>query len=348
MVYPQASNFCLALAAIFLMITHTLAFSVVELDTRADSSCASTSGNSNTDQDTNNKDVTIKWTTETGLICTEKQKTEAITEFRYAIQMANAAKADFSKFGYVQEFFDKRTIAKSDWKSHYTNTLTRITSLLDGTSTSKGDYVLTVRCDQSTASTKGCKKGFPAFMNEQSSKEGTLTLCDSFLNPPIAGTKIQKTASNLEQCKNGELELREAQRSAASVLIHECLHTTYAMLGDKPGLDYAYGLSASLELPKGTFDRRCGDGPKMRALTEKMPLCGVDPTNKQGEDGICNANLCLRNPDSWSFVATGIWFSEKCGKMIKQSGTSLARRTVKTFKKRGTCKVNDNAAWPFN
>lgn len=89
------------------------------------------------------------------------------------------------------------------------------------------------------------------------------------------------------------------------------------------------GLKGCLQLPKRTFDRRCGDGPAMKEITNKRLLFGEIPENKCLPDGICNETLCTRDPDSWSFTTTGIRYSEKCGHKIVQSGTSIKRRTDK-------------------
>lgn len=172
------------------------------------------------------------------MVCTTAQKTRISQEIRYAVGMANAAKADFSKYGYEALFFDKDTIEKASWKADYTETLGRITKMLDGTSTSTGEYDFTVLCDTGTTpKTKGCEKRFPAFVNQQSKTQGTLTFCEVFFDPSKTAeneAKILKTSDRLETCKNGNLNLREAQRSGASVLIHECIHTSYAMRGADP------------------------------------------------------------------------------------------------------------------
>lgn len=64
----------------------------------------------------------------------------------------------------------------------------------------------------------------------------------------------------------------------------------------------------------------------MRKLTGGKPLCGPDPNDKSGEDGICDPSLCMKNPDSWSFVATGIYFSDQCGKQLPLPA-GLTKRT---------------------
>ena len=79
----------------------------------------------------------------------------------------------------------------------------------------------------------------------------------------------------------------------------------------------------------------------MRALTGNKPLCGKTPQDTKTEDGLCNPVLCMQNPDSWSFVATGIWFSEQCKKKIQLPLEDGGKTNVGISAKG---KPNDNSA----
>lgn len=238
MVNALSFNLSLTLIALFYIISRISAFSVVGLEARADS-CQTTSSNSNPDDDSNNKAVILKYSDEKSMVCDATQKTHIVEEIRYAIEAANAAKADFSKYGYDAQFFESQTRGGPDWKDHYTETLTRITQLLDGTSTETGAYSLTVKCDNSGSQKSSCvKKETPAFVTQNSETAGDLTFCPTFFDPSKTSkgkAKIEKTSTRLETCKNdGDLNLRDAQRSGSAVLIHECIHTTYTMRGGSP------------------------------------------------------------------------------------------------------------------
>lgn len=74
-------------------------------------------------------------------------------------------------------------------------------------------------------------------------------------------------------------------------------------------LDYAYGFNACYKLAHGTFDRSC------------VPYKGTKPEtilcpDENGNDGPCPEDLEIKNADTWSFVAAGVYFSDKCGKEI--------------------------------
>ena len=79
----------------------------------------------------------------------------------------------------------------------------------------------------------------------------------------------------------------------------------------------------------------------MRELTSNKLLCGDEPQDPKTEDGLCRAELCMENPDSWSFVATGIWFSEQCKKKIQLPKDDGGKTNVGISAKG---KPNDNSA----
>lgn len=78
-------------------------------------------------------------------------------------------------------------------------------------------------------------------------------------------------------------------------------------------MDYAYGFMGCYLLPKAKFDRACY--PAMKALTSNKALC--PKKDNPEEDTWCNPDLSFQNPDSWSFIASGIYFSNECGKKIE-------------------------------
>ena len=71
--------------------------------------------------------------------------------------------------------------------------------------------------------------------------------------------------------------------------------------------DYAYGFNSCYQLAQGTFDRSCVPYAK----DHKNPLCPVN-----GVEGVCPPERSSENADSYSFVAAGIYFSEKCNILI--------------------------------
>lgn len=226
-------HFLHLLVTLFLFSIGTHAFSINRIENRAaDTSCVKTSDTSNTDDDSDNKNVKINYSTKAGETCTAEQKGEIETEFRNAIAMVNAAKADWSKDGYEDIFFAEAAQKAPKYKDTVHDTLTRITEMLDGTVQAK-DYTLTVTC---AGSAKSCSK-FVAFMKQADKTHGTLNVCDHFFDKNIDRTQqryVDTTKSRLEQCENGSLDLRDAQRSRAGVLVHESIHTSYAMGGPDP------------------------------------------------------------------------------------------------------------------
>lgn len=209
------------------------AFSINRIENRAaDTSCAKTPNTSNPDDDSNNKNVKINYSTQEGETCTQEQKGEIETEFRNAIAMVNSAKADWSKDGYEDIFFAKTAQKMPKYKETVHDTLTRIAEMLDGTVNAK-DYTLTVTC---AGKAKSCAK-FVAFMKQADKTHGTLNVCDHFFDKNIDRKQeryVDTTENRLEQCENGSLDLRDAQRSRAGVLVHESIHTSYAMGGPDP------------------------------------------------------------------------------------------------------------------
>ena len=63
----------------------------------------------------------------------------------------------------------------------------------------------------------------------------------------------------------------------------------------------------------GKFDR--SNFPTMKKLTSNKALCPDEKNPDQ--DTWFDPDLSFQNPDSWSFIATGIYFSNECGKKIE-------------------------------
>lgn len=133
-----------------------------------------------------------------------------------------------------------------------------------------------------------------------------VNFCNKFFDP---NSGLKTTDQLLKDC--GTINLRDAQRSRAAVLVHEASHTTYAMQGMGPdgakALDYAYGFVACTQLPRGAFDRSCVPYRGSKAL------CG----NAAGTEGVCEAHLSALNADTYSFVSAGVYFSQKCNREIQ-------------------------------
>lgn len=228
--------------ALFLLSIGAQAFSTNRIGNRAaGTSCAKKTPNtsnppsnppSNPDDDSHNKNVKINYSNEPGQTCTKEQQEEIETEFRNAIAMVDAAKADWSKDGYEDIFFAEEARGMPEYKDTVHDTLTRITELLDGTVDAR-EYDLTVTC---ATKAKSCAN-FVAFMKQADKTHGTLNVCDHFFDKNIDRNQqryVDTTKMRLEQCHNGALDLRDAQRSRAGVLVHESIHTSYVMGGPNP------------------------------------------------------------------------------------------------------------------
>ncbi len=81
------------------------------------------------------------------------------------------------------------------------------------------------------------------------------------------------------------------------------------LTGNCSALDYAYGYNGCWLLTRGAYNRNCLP-PRLR----RRLLC-PDPANP-GQEGVCSPDRALYNADSYSFVASGIWFTYKLGKPV--------------------------------
>ncbi|PGH01609.1 hypothetical protein AJ79_07857 [Helicocarpus griseus UAMH5409] len=98
------------------------------------------------------------------------------------------------------------------------------------------------------------------------------------------------------------------------MIVHETTHTRFVMDGDDNGRmakDYAYGISACINLAMGGFDRSCtkyGEHDQARG----KPLCPdrVNPTL----EGTCDEKFSEYNADSWAMIAAGRYFTARCGR----------------------------------
>lgn len=133
-----------------------------------------------------------------------------------------------------------------------------------------------------------------------------MNFCDKFFDEAEG---IKPTNSVLGQCAN--VHLRDAQRSRAAVIIHESSHTNFAMGGEDGSAtrDYAYGFTACSKLALGTFDRSC-----VSYANPKKLLC--ESRDNPGQEGLCAPDRSTKNADTYSFVATGVWFTERCNREI--------------------------------
>lgn len=93
-------------------------------------------------------------------------------------------------------------------------------TVLSGRSAS---YTFSVTCDDSTT---GCKEqGWIAHMNDNTR---VMNFCASFFTEPL----IKDSNDVLNRCSS--INLREAQRTRAAIVVHEACHTTYTMRGGAP------------------------------------------------------------------------------------------------------------------
>ena len=179
-------------------------------------------------------DPKIEWEDTT---YTPSHKEVIIEEFKTAISMTEQTRADLHKNGYDKDFFSPEGRDRKDYQEIALETYRRIGEMLKGTS----DYKFKVTCDDSAQSCKKKNNQPPlqAYMRAtakwKQGEKGTMNFCAVFFDdkPQRGQAVIQSTQARLSQCKNQDFTIREAQRSRASALIHECIHTRYAMRDDR-------------------------------------------------------------------------------------------------------------------
>ncbi|OTA99829.1 hypothetical protein M426DRAFT_268578 [Hypoxylon sp. CI-4A] len=230
--------------------------------------------------------VTVHYSDDT---CNVTQKSTIQTEMEYAVQMAQEVQGGVTNGVYFDTFFSENLRNNPDHASNVEKAFGRIGDMASG----DGDTQFRVRCDPRA---NLCKRGYIAHMSD---KNKIMNFCSPFFNEPA----FRGTDDLLGDCN---MDLRAAQRSRSAVIIHECTHTSYAMLDGDKALDYAYGYSGCTQLAQGTFDRSCVSYAKGRVLCP----------DSDGNESICSADYSGSNADTFGHVAAGIWFSQKCGKDI--------------------------------
>lgn len=148
--------------------------------------------------------------------CGQAEMMAIRTEFRYARDMAKEAQKRVQFEGYYDRFIPEevRDPAKA------TEIFGRIAELLGG----NGGHHFYVVCHPNT---EICSD--PDMLASMNDKEKTMNLCPQF----FTDTRIVPAKDRLNEC--GTMTLREAHRSRAVILIHECTHTNYAMTGEITG-----------------------------------------------------------------------------------------------------------------
>ncbi|KFX87170.1 hypothetical protein V490_08483 [Pseudogymnoascus sp. VKM F-3557] len=255
--------------------------------------------------------------------CTTEQMIDIIKELQYTLEMAKALSTEAAvKSGrYYQEFFDKISTGNGDFALNVARVYENIATILGGTPL----YRIQVTCLESLYC---IERGWIAHMNDDKpGKIGTINLCSRYFTEP----KIVSTKSILDTCQASTPDLRTVQRTRSSILLHEITHTSFAMSFNEKTEDYAYGFTFCLQLAAGTFDRSC----MTKTMKNEKVLC---PTSGGG-DGVCNKELSVKNADTYSFVAAGVWYSSKCGVAIPFPDP-VAKRGMRS---RDSCPVDSDA-----
>ncbi|KAF2268066.1 SGNH hydrolase [Lojkania enalia] len=222
----------------------------------------------------------------------DQWKTQIEEEMQFTVEMASTTAGDLQKGGYYDIFFAEILRLDPEFAQNTEESFTRISDMATGTSSG---YKFKVTCDDTT---NFCaKKKFIAHMND---KKTTMNLCKIFFNDP----NIKGTQDRQGECST--MDIRAAQRTRSAILIHELTHTKYAMLDGDPAHDYAYGFNGNYQLAQGTFDRSCAPYKDSKKI-----LCPVN-----GVEGLCPAAFSGGNADTYSFVASGVYFSTKCNAQI--------------------------------
>ncbi|KAJ5884631.1 mutanase [Penicillium taxi] len=165
--------------------------------------------------------VSVIWSTEEGKTCSTAQKSLALTELAYAVDVATATAADLQSGIYYETFFASSVRNEANFASDTAETFTRIAKMLAG---SASDYQVTYSCNDNT---KFCEmSNYKAHMSD---RKRTLNFCTAFFAANPSTNDIMSTQSRLSDCDS--INLRQAHRSRAVVLLHEMTHTSYAMLG---------------------------------------------------------------------------------------------------------------------
>ncbi|KAI1857104.1 hypothetical protein JX265_011305 [Neoarthrinium moseri] len=237
-------------------------------------------------------------------VCPQDKQDIITKEIDYARQMAEYTTNHVKDGPYFDAMFSG--IPDSDFGTKAKDIYTRVTNMLDP---GNGDYDFNIQCDDTTDL---CKiPNIQAHMNDGSKR---MNFCNRFFaqNPDGTEFAILSTDQRLsEGASSADFNLRKAQRSRSAVIVHECTHTQYTTgLPEGKALDYAYGYNSCWLLPRNKYDRKC----MPENVRGRKVLCpdGQNPD----EEGICPPDRAIYNADSYSFVAAGVWFSNKLGKEV--------------------------------
>ncbi|KAL4861372.1 hypothetical protein BDV12DRAFT_204075, partial [Aspergillus spectabilis] len=255
--------------------------------------------------------------------CSDTEQASILAEMQNAMDMAAWARDHLQESEYMDYysfFFPDTLRSRANFAADVKQRFDRAVQLL---SNAIDNAKLTVKCNPNASLCKRAPKGIYVAGITPGTQD--MTVCPAFfqentLEPGI--TAIFGTSYLLTQCANDNFNLRAAQRSRASTIIHETFHTYFVSVGkvvgntdagDWLGEDYAYGFDGCYFLKNAVFDRRCyGYKNKPRAL---CPINPAAPTQDQ-TDGPCAAEVAEKNPDSYAHIAAGLWFSSKCQKAI--------------------------------
>ncbi|KAL0939950.1 Mutanase Pc12g07500-like protein 1 [Colletotrichum truncatum] len=235
--------------------------------------------------------------------CTSEMQAKIQGEMSDAYDMALAAKGRLQNGVYYEHFFPKSLRDQPGFAKDIADKYERIADLLGGRSKTETFHVT---CNFGT---EMCQTGFVAHMNDDTH---IMNFCSSFFKTG----KILYTQTALNQCD--KLDLRQAQWTMGAIILHEATHTKYAM-GDKKTVDVAYGFNGCTQLAKGGFDRSKVAYGKRRTITKRdgtTKLSQLICPNGNDEEGVCDPEMSVRNADTYSFIAAGIFFSQRCNKDI--------------------------------
>jgi hypothetical protein len=133
-----------------------------------------------------------------------------------------------------------------------------------------------------------------------------VNFCPNFFKVEVQpnGRSSQFCGTLLQQCDT--LDLALVSWGKCTIIVHESAHTSHAMMDGKAAVDVAYGYTDCTLLAQGTFDRSCA-----KYADPNKPVCATN-----GVEGVCDKTMSGDNADTYSIVAAGIYFSQKCGKII--------------------------------
>lgn len=156
--------------------------------------------------------------------CGEDKKQVLETEIGYAREMAETAARINIDDLYFDTFISEwhKTDQASETQSFLSVRYTRMAKML---TLNENDYEIKITCDNGS---NGCKKkDFVAHMNDGTQ---TINFCDKFFQTVADDRSIKPTKERLDNCAN--INLKQAQWSRASVIVHECSHINHVMQGE--------------------------------------------------------------------------------------------------------------------